>query len=62
LRARRVIARAKPRASHSSVEKEADFGFANIARQSEMPKTNVQTRTYRQTPVCFNLAVRRSGV
>jgi hypothetical protein len=39
------------------VEKETKCGAANIAAMQAMQKTNVQTITDRQTPVCFNLAI-----
>jgi hypothetical protein len=39
------------------VVKETKCGATNIAPKQTKQKTNVQTRTYRQTPVCFNLAL-----
>ena len=40
------------------VEKETKCGAANIAPKQTKQKNNVQTRPYRQTKDCFNLAIR----
>ena len=46
-----------PRSSHHGVEKETQCGKTHLAQKSVRRKSNVQTKPYLQTPVCFNLAL-----
>jgi hypothetical protein len=39
------------------VEKETECGVTNIGDNTTTPESNVQTTAYRQTTVCFNLAL-----
>jgi hypothetical protein len=59
VRLRRSPRHASPnlRTLRYGVEKETECGFANIGDNTTTPESNVQTTAYRQTTVCFNLAL-----
>jgi hypothetical protein len=45
------------RSSHHGVEKETQYDSTHTARNRARRKNNVQTESYMQTQVCFNLAI-----
>jgi hypothetical protein len=57
LRRLRPNASPNPRTSCHVVEKERQCDNTHIAQNRGWQKYNVQTRPYRQTKVCFNLAL-----